>query len=187
MDKQTDIAVNEELLTEQTDGAAEQTAEEQMPSETTLVLPQEKRFPKWVVPTVIAAAVAVMIVLYFTVFGGYKLFMNDEQLIRARFDAVASAMSNGDIDGVTESLEPSLRDGVRSRDGYEELKALYRVLGASVTFTFEVTELTIDGDHAIATVSVEGTSFGNTETRTLDELPLVKTNGDWYLTDFEMV
>ncbi len=179
MDQQTERLVNEEGI-----GSEANTAAEEIAAEATLVLPQEKPLPKWVLPAVIAAVAVTVIVLYFTVFGGYKLFMSDEQLIQARFDAVASAMSNGDIDGVTESLEPALRDGVRNRDGYEELKVVYRALGASVEFTFEVTELTIDGDRAVATVTVKGTSFGNTEVKTLDDVALVKENGDWFLTDF---
>jgi len=142
--------------------------------------PVKKGFPKWVIPVAIAVvAVIVAVVLFFTL-GGNKIGMSDEQLIRARVDALESSFANGDWNGVVGCMDSASRAMIEDNSEMAQIESYFGMIGGMIQYKFEVSDIEIEGNTATAEMEMTMTAFGETQTTT-EDITFVKEGNDWYM------
>ena len=149
---------------------------------------------KRLVMLLVAALVigSVVIVFCFTDLG--NIFKSDEQLIRERIQDYEDACNNGDYEGMLDCMDGATRSLMESSMGV--LDGIFSEgtgLGFGMTDLFgfagmmgdycniEITNISIDGDHAIVDIVMSMNIYGMEEQSTEAQLPMVKEDGDWYI------
>ncbi len=151
-----------------------------MPYEQVTTAPAKKGLPKWVIPAAIAVVAVIIGVVLFFALGGTKIGMSDAQLIQARVDSFESAFENGDWNGVLSCMDSETRAMIESSPEAAQMSSYFGMIRGMITCDFEVHDIEIEGNEAIAEVDMTMTVFGQSQSES-ETIPFVKEGGDWYM------
>ena len=138
---------------------------------------------------VISLALVAVILMMALVACGAK---SDEDMIKDRINKYISCANNADMDGMLKCFNSATRSAMESMlnllgdyagVNLKDMMNLGALFGSSEYYSMSVDSIDniqINGDNATADVTMSATVNGSTQTAS-DSLPLVKEDGDWYI------